>query len=127
MDNKYKNTNGNYALADDILEKINQNYIHKSKVMEKGEIRGKFVCFVPKNADHIRLYPLKGVSPKIDYNNVDAIIKKGSIKKEVGVEGIEKVIEDSKLYQGFQCKSYITRVGLKKRLAQAIKTYLEKG
>lgn len=40
--------------------------------------------------------------------------------------GLEKIIENSKLYQGFQCKNWTIRLGLKKQLAQAIITELTK-
>jgi len=40
---------------------------------------------------------------------------------------IEGVIDDSKLYQGFQCDDYTIRIGLKKNLAQALLDYLKEG
>ena len=35
------------------------------------KIIGKFSCFVDGN---IRLYPIKGIKPNIDYNNIDVEI-----------------------------------------------------
>jgi hypothetical protein len=39
-------------------------------------------------------------------------------------DGIDEIIEDSKLYQGFQGNNYIIRFGLKNDLAQAIHKYI---
>ena len=41
------------------------------------------------------------------------------------VERLAEIIDDSKLYQGFQCDDYMIRVGLKMQLAQAIWDSLE--
>jgi hypothetical protein len=38
---------------------------------------------------------------------------------------LEMIIEESKLYQGFQCEHYTIKAGLKKQLAQAIHNFLE--
>lgn len=39
---------------------------------------------------------------------------------------IEEIIEESKLYQGFQCADFVIRAGLKKRLSKAMSDYIEK-
>ena len=39
---------------------------------------------------------------------------------------IENIIEDNKLYQGFQCEDYIIRVGLKKQLARSLVGHIPK-
>lgn len=66
----------------------------------------------------------KNFEPMCRYNS-DAFLRESEPRREsLGVKEIENIIADSKLYQGFQCDNYLIRLGLKKRLAKAIKEAL---